>query len=112
MNPYIYVLSINGLLFFFSLVFYFFPPKKINNFYGYRTKKSMLNDDIWSFANQQFNKSFIRYSFLGFLAALFLHFKGREVPEADQLSEMELVPERKVKEEVKATKSKRKKKKN
>jgi uncharacterized membrane protein len=76
MNPYIYVLSINGLLFFFSLVFYFFPPKKINNFYGYRTKKSMLNDDIWSFANQQFNKSFIRYSFLGFLAALVLETIG------------------------------------
>ena len=48
---------------------------------------------------------------LGFLVALFLYFKGREVPAADQLSEMELVPERKVKEEVKATKSKRKKKK-
>jgi len=50
---------------------------------------------------------------VGFLAALFLHFKGREVPVADHLSEMELVPERKVKvkEEVKATKPKRKKKK-
>ena len=48
---------------------------------------------------------------VGFLAALFLYFKGREVPDADHLSEMELVPERKVKEEVKATKSKRKKKK-
>ena len=47
---------------------------------------------------------------IGFLAALFLHFKGREVPEVDHLSEMELVPERLVKAEVKATKSKRKKK--
>ena len=48
---------------------------------------------------------------VGFLAALFLYFKGREVPTADHLSEMEFVPERKVKEEVKATKPRRKKKK-
>jgi len=76
MNPYIYVLSINGLLFFFSLVFYFFPPKKRNNFYGYRTKKSMLNDDIWTVANRQFNTSFIKYSLLGFIAAMVLETIG------------------------------------
>ena len=76
MNPYTYVISINGLLFFFSLVFFFFPPKKINNFYGYRTKRSMLNTDIWSFANKQFNNSFIRYSLLGFIAALVLETIG------------------------------------
>ena len=48
---------------------------------------------------------------VGFLGALFLYFKGREIPQADHLSEMEFVPERKVKEEVQATKSKRKKRK-
>ena len=72
MNAYIYVISINGLLFFFSLVFYFFPPNKINNFYGYRTKLSMLNNDIWNFANKQFNKVFVKYAFIGCLAALLL----------------------------------------
>ena len=76
MNPYIYVISINGLLFFFSIVFSVFPPKKINKIYGYRTKKTMLNDDIWAFANKQFNASFIKYSFLGFLAALLLETIG------------------------------------
>jgi len=76
MNPYIYVVSINGLLLFFSLVFSIFPPKKINKFYGYRTKKSMLNDDIWAFANKQFNKSFIKYSLLGFIAAMVLETIG------------------------------------
>lgn len=72
MNAYIYVLSINGLLFFFSIVFYFFPPNKINNFYGYRTKLSMLNTDIWNFANKQFNKAFVKYAFIGCLAAIVL----------------------------------------
>ena len=72
MNAYTYVLSINGLLFFFSIVFYFFPPKKINNFYGYRTKLSMLNTDIWNFANKQFNNAFVKYAFIGCLAAIVL----------------------------------------
>jgi len=72
MNPYIYVLSINGLLFFFSLVFFFYPPKKINAFYGYRTNRSKLNDDIWQFANKQFNIAFVKYSALGFIAAIVL----------------------------------------
>ena len=76
MNPYIYVLSINGLLLFLSLVFNFFPPKKINNFYGYRTQRSRLNQEIWQFANQQFNAAFIKYSILGFLAAITLAFIG------------------------------------
>jgi len=36
----------------------------------------MLNDDIWQFANKQFNKSFIRYSLIGFLAAMLLETIG------------------------------------
>ena len=70
MNPTIYVLSINGLLLFFSIVFYFFPPKKINHIYGYRTKRSMLNDTIWQFANQQFIIALLKYSSLGLVAAV------------------------------------------
>lgn len=72
MNPYIYVLSINGMMLFFSFVFFVFPPKKINNIYGYRTNRSRLNDDIWQFANQQFNIAFIKYSAMGFVAAIVL----------------------------------------
>lgn len=70
MNPYVYVLSVNGLLFFFSIVFYYFPPKKINRFYGYRTNRSMLNDEIWSFSNLKFNTIFIKYAGISFVAAI------------------------------------------
>ncbi len=28
------------------------PPKKINWFYGYRTRRSMANQQIWDFANK------------------------------------------------------------
>ncbi len=70
MNPYYYVLSINGLLFLFSIVFYFFPPKKINTIYGYRTNKTMKNETIWNFANNFFTKQFLTYSALSFIAAI------------------------------------------
>lgn len=29
-----------------------FPPKKINYLYGYRTRRSMLNQQTWDFANR------------------------------------------------------------
>ena len=29
-----------------------FPPKKINALYGYRTERSMKNEDTWQFANK------------------------------------------------------------
>jgi len=62
--------SVNGLLFLISLVFYFFPPKKINALYGYRTNKSMKNEAIWKFANRAFNKSFVIYTAISLVAAL------------------------------------------
>jgi len=74
MNPYLYILSVNGLLFFLSLIFYFFPPKKINHLYGYRTKKSMLNDTIWEFANRYFTKILVFYSAIAFVASLLFQF--------------------------------------
>ncbi|MFT7442023.1 MAG: putative membrane protein [Maribacter sp.] len=72
MNPVTYVLTTNGLLFLLSIIFWKFPPKKINRIYGYRTFKAMLNEDIWSFANSTFNKNFLIYAGISFLASLVL----------------------------------------
>ncbi len=72
MDPYIYVLSVNGLMFLISIIFYFFPPKKINSLYGYRTHRTMANEEIWNFANSFFNKNLIRYAAISFAAALVL----------------------------------------
>ncbi|CAL2062654.1 SdpI family protein [Tenacibaculum sp. 190524A05c] len=74
MSPIYYVLSVNGLLFLFSVIFYFYPPKKINGLYGYRTPRSMANQDVWDFANSMFNKLFLQYSGISFVAALALSF--------------------------------------
>ena len=80
MNPFIYVLTTNGLLFLLSIVFWKFPPKKINNLYGYRTHRSMLNNDIWDFSNTVFNKNLIIYSGISFLGGLiFANFAITEI---------------------------------
>lgn len=70
MSPFIYVLTTNGVLFLISIIFWKFPPKKINSLYGYRTPKAMQNQQIWDFANASFNETFLKYSGFSFLAAL------------------------------------------
>lgn len=72
MNAYTYVLSVNGLLFLVSLVFHFFPPKKINGLYGYRTHRTMQSKEAWDLANNLFNNTLLKYSGISFLVALVL----------------------------------------
>ncbi|MDB9922020.1 SdpI family protein [Polaribacter sp.] len=70
MDAFTYVLTTNGLLFFVSILFWKFPPKKINKLYGYRTYRTMQNNEIWNFANATFNKNLIVYAGISFLAGL------------------------------------------
>lgn len=65
-----YVFTTNGLLFLISIIFFKFPPKKINSLYGYRTPKAMQNQQIWDFANSVFNKNLLIYSGISFIASL------------------------------------------
>jgi uncharacterized membrane protein len=53
-----------------SVLFWKFPPKKINSIYGYKTPKAMQNQQIWDFANTTFNKSLLIYAGISFLAGL------------------------------------------
>ncbi len=62
------------IAFFMSIVFYFFPPKKINYIYGYRTNRTMLNDDIWNFANSLFCVTLLKYSGIGLLVMILMIF--------------------------------------
>jgi uncharacterized membrane protein len=80
MSPILYVMTTNGLLFLLSILFYKFPPKKINSLYGYRTVKAMQNQQIWDFANDVFNKNLLIYSGISLLGALlFAHFTPKEL---------------------------------
>ena len=45
-------LSCGPLMVILTYIFYKFPPKKINPLYGYRTNRSMQNQEIWDFANK------------------------------------------------------------
>ena len=48
-----YVTIILGSIFVIvGLILYYFPPKKINYLYGYRTKNSMRNLERWTFAQR------------------------------------------------------------
>ena len=80
MSPIIYILTTNGLLFLMSIIFLKFPPKKINNWYGYRTPKTMLNQKIWDFAHAVFSKNLLIYAGISLLGGLvFAYFATKEL---------------------------------
>lgn len=43
-----------------------YPPKKINDFYGYRTQRSMANQDVWDAANSFSMKIMMKVSLWSF----------------------------------------------
>lgn len=73
-NTITYILTTNGLLFLLSIIFYFFPAKKINQLYGYRTHKASQNQKIWEFANAVFNKNLLIYAAISLVATFGLYF--------------------------------------
>lgn len=56
-----------------------FPPKKINSFYGYRTHRSMKNQETWDAANNYSLKTIVRLSLYCFVMPLFLYFIYPEI---------------------------------
>ena len=53
----IMVLLISLTMIFFGWLLFKKTPKEINYVYGYRTKRSMMNEETWRFANQYFGKA-------------------------------------------------------
>ncbi|PCI11801.1 MAG: hypothetical protein COB73_01045 [Flavobacteriaceae bacterium] len=52
-NPLFLIPFSSGLIFVLAgFIMLKFPPKKINSFYGYRTYKSMKNQERWDFAQK------------------------------------------------------------
>ena len=50
----IIVLLIPLTMLFFGWLLFRRTPKEVNYVYGYRTKRSMMNEETWRFANQSF----------------------------------------------------------
>ena len=47
-----------------ALISHFFPPKKINHLYGYRTVNSMKNQEQWDFAQKYSTIQMVKAGFL------------------------------------------------
>jgi uncharacterized membrane protein len=69
----IIILGITGPLF-MVLGYYFskFPPKKINNIYGYRTPRSMKSQEAWDFAQVYGAKKMMLAGLIMLVAGLLL----------------------------------------
>jgi uncharacterized membrane protein len=54
------------LMLLLSLYFIYYPPKGINSLYGYRTFRSMKNQENWNFANKLSAKYMLINTLVGF----------------------------------------------
>ncbi len=57
-----------------SFIFMKFPPKKMNYFYGYRTRRSMANQQIWRVANEYSAKLMVKITLISFALPPVLYF--------------------------------------
>ncbi len=57
-----------------SFVFMKFPPKKINYLYGYRTRRSMANQEIWKVANEYSAKMMVKITLISMVFPPLLYF--------------------------------------
>lgn len=64
-----------GILFMILAMFYLKKtPQKINELYGYRTRRSRANQDIWEMANTYSSKSFFKLAVIVFIVGVVLCF--------------------------------------
>ncbi len=71
-----FLISLGYLVFMLlvSVLFVKFPPKKINHFYGYRTRRSMANQEIWKAANDYSAKMMVKITLLSLIFPPILYF--------------------------------------
>jgi uncharacterized membrane protein len=58
------------LLFAFGVYWRYYPPKKINNLYGYRTRRSMANQTVWDYANKVGAQMLFSLGWISFILTL------------------------------------------
>ena len=69
----IYVICIIPLLVMIAgFLMYKYPPKKVNWFIGYRTIKSMHDENVWKIANKYCGKIWIKIGLIMLVIALLL----------------------------------------
>ena len=70
---------LGGIFYLVSLVLSKFPPKKINYFYGYRTKASMKSQESWNFSQNYTSKKMKYISLYIFIIGAFSSFLNIEL---------------------------------
>lgn len=63
---------IPGIMIIFGLLMWFAPPQTINNVYGYRSKRSMANQDAWIYAQVCLGKTWLLVGIVLVLVTIFL----------------------------------------
>ena len=56
------------------IIYFLYPPKKINYLYGYKTKRSMRNNETWTFANKYDAKLLVNFSIYSLFIPPILYF--------------------------------------
>ena len=57
-----------------GIVFWMYPPKKINEFYGYRTTRSRKSQEAWDFAQRYSAKLMTIFGLAALIVAAAAHF--------------------------------------
>lgn len=57
-----------------AIILKVYPPKKINPYYGYRTKRSMSSDKNWKIANNVYSNYFLVFCIITILIQSILFF--------------------------------------
>ncbi len=73
-NPLTLILGVTGLIFYVAGYIQFkYPPKKINHFYGYRTKTSMRSQEVWNFSQTLSAKKIQQLGVYLFFGGIFVY---------------------------------------
>lgn len=71
-TPLFLIPALTGVIYvILGIVMKLFPPKKINNLYGYRTTSSMKNQERWDFAQKRSSLQFMRLGTLLIVISIF-----------------------------------------
>lgn len=82
-SPFFIFCIIGGLIFILGgWIFLKYPPKKINNWYGYRTPSSQKSQERWDFAQEYSSKQMIRIGIVFMIISLFGFFLPGSLIEA------------------------------
>ncbi|MEG0772829.1 SdpI family protein [Clostridium sp.] len=69
-----------------GVIFKVFPPKKINNIYGHRTRFSMKNQDTWNEAQRYSANSFMILGVFFILLGVLCNYFLKEIREETQFT--------------------------